>query len=91
MVSLKNLAADALYWTPVNGAPAPAVVGILPSPIPKIRSTVRLADAMRLFALSSDLGETVPLSQWFQARRKALRIRHINGMEVRSKRPRRFK
>jgi hypothetical protein len=26
-----------------------------------------------------------------QARRKALRIRHINGMEVRKKRPRGFK
>jgi hypothetical protein len=38
------------------------------------------------------LGETGPLSQGFQARRKALRIlvRHTNGMEVR-KRPRGFK
>ena len=34
------------------------------------------------------LGETGPLSQGVQARRKALRIRHINGMEVRKKRPR---
>ena len=33
------------------------------------------------------LAETGPLSQGVQARRKALRIRHINGMEVRKKRP----
>jgi hypothetical protein len=38
-----------------------------------------------------NLGETGPLSQGVQARRKALRIRHINGMEVRKKRPRGFK
>ena len=37
------------------------------------------------------LGETGPLSQGVQAGRKALRIRHINGMEVRKKRPRGFK
>ena len=37
------------------------------------------------------LGETGPLSQGVQARRKALRIRHINGMEVRKKRPGGFK
>ena len=35
--------------------------------------------------------KTGPLSQGVQARRKALRIRHINGMEVRKKRPRGFK
>ena len=35
--------------------------------------------------------ETGPLSQGVQARRKALRIRHINGMEVRKKMPRGFK
>ena len=39
----------------------------------------------------SYLGETGPLSQGVQARRKALRIRHINGTEVRKKRPRGFK
>ena len=38
-----------------------------------------------------DLGETGPLSQGVQVGRKALRIRHTNGMEVRNKRPRRFK
>ena len=38
-----------------------------------------------------DLGITAPLSQGVQARGKALRIRHINGMEVRKKRPRGFK
>ena len=37
------------------------------------------------------LGETGPLSQGIQARRTAIRIRHINGMEVRKKRPRGFK
>jgi hypothetical protein len=37
------------------------------------------------------LGETGPLSQGVQAGRKALRIRYINGMEVRKKRPRGFK
>ena len=37
------------------------------------------------------LGETGPLSQGVQARRKPLRIRHMNGMEVRKKRPRGFK
>jgi hypothetical protein len=37
------------------------------------------------------LGETGPLSQGVQVRRKALRIRYINGMEVRKKRPRGFK
>jgi hypothetical protein len=40
---------------------------------------------------SPHLGETGPLSQGVQARRKALRIRYINGMEVRKKRPRGFK
>ena len=37
------------------------------------------------------LGKTGPLSQGAQARRKALRTHHINGMEVRKKRPRGFK
>jgi hypothetical protein len=36
------------------------------------------------------LGETGPLSQGGQAGRKALSIRHINGTEVRKKRPRGF-
>jgi hypothetical protein len=36
------------------------------------------------------LEETGPLSPGVQARRKALRIRHINGMEVCKKRPRGF-
>jgi hypothetical protein len=35
-----------------------------------------------------NLAETGPLSQGVQARRKALIIRYINGMEVRKKRPR---
>ena len=38
-----------------------------------------------------DLGETGPLSQGVQVGRKALRIRHINGMKVCKKRPRGFK
>jgi hypothetical protein len=37
------------------------------------------------------LGETGPLSQGVQVGRKGLGIRHINGMEVRKKRPRGFK
>jgi hypothetical protein len=37
------------------------------------------------------LGETGPLSQGVQARGKVLRIRYINGVEVRKKRPRGFK
>jgi hypothetical protein len=41
--------------------------------------------------VAADLGETGPLSQGAQARRKALRIRHINSMEVRKKKPRGFK
>jgi hypothetical protein len=41
--------------------------------------------------MSTSLGETGPLSQGVQEGRKALRIRHINGMEVRKKRPRGFK
>jgi hypothetical protein len=40
---------------------------------------------------NGNLGETGPLSQRVQARRKALRIRHTNGMEVREKRSRGFK
>ena len=40
---------------------------------------------------SADLGEAGPLSRGVQAGRKALRIRHVNGMEVRKKRPRAFK
>ena len=38
-----------------------------------------------------DLGEAGPLSQGVQARKKALRIRHTNGMKARKKRPRGFK
>jgi hypothetical protein len=38
--------------------------------------------------VDAHLGETGPLSQGVQARRKALRIRHRNGMEVRKKMPR---
>ena len=40
---------------------------------------------------SPGLGETGPLSQGAQARRKALRIRHITGTAARKKRPRGFK
>jgi hypothetical protein len=42
-------------------------------------------------AAGVDLGETGPLSQGVQEGRKALRISHIYGMEVRKKRPRGFK
>jgi hypothetical protein len=41
--------------------------------------------------MTSHLGETGPLSQRVQVGRKVLGIRHINGMEVRKKRPRGFK
>jgi hypothetical protein len=37
------------------------------------------------------LGEAGPLSRGVQAGRKAHRTRHINGVEVRKKRPRGFK
>jgi hypothetical protein len=37
------------------------------------------------------LGETRPLSQGAQAGREALRTRHVNGTEVRKKRPKGFK
>jgi hypothetical protein len=46
---------------------------------------------VRLAMPALDLGETGPLSQGVQARRKAPRIRYINGMEVRKKTPRGFK
>jgi hypothetical protein len=36
-------------------------------------------------------GRNYPLSQGVQVGRKALRIHHINGMDVRKKRPRGFK
>jgi hypothetical protein len=42
-------------------------------------------------AAGARLGETGPLSQGVQVGRKALRIRHINGVEVRKKMPRGFK
>jgi hypothetical protein len=38
-----------------------------------------------LLIMCDCLGETDPLSQGVQAHRKALRICHINGMEVRKK------
>jgi hypothetical protein len=38
-----------------------------------------------------DLGETGPLSQGVQARKKELRTSHINGIKVREKRPTGFK
>ena len=53
-------------------------------------SCPQAAQRQRLIVIQR-LGETGPLSQGVQARRKTLRIRHINGMEVRKKRPRGFK
>jgi hypothetical protein len=41
--------------------------------------------------MSAYLGEAGPLSQGVQVGRKALKTRHINGMEARKKRPRGFK
>ena len=67
------------------------------------RSHLALARRMRLPgsppALASStmgerwrcLGATGPLSQGVQEGRQALKIRHIDGMEVRRKRPRGFK
>jgi hypothetical protein len=49
------------------------------------------ADSGSFGAHQGRLGETGPLSQEVQARRKALRIRYTDGMEVRKKRPRGFK
>jgi hypothetical protein len=51
----------------------------------------RISAQQALGGRHGDLGETGPLSHGVQAHRKALRIRHINGMEVRKKRPRGFK
>jgi hypothetical protein len=45
-------------------------------------------NAPTTIASTTNLGETGPLSQGVQVGRKALRIRNINGMEVRKKRPR---
>jgi hypothetical protein len=44
-----------------------------------------------LLPTPAHLGKTGPLSQGVKARRKALRILCMNGMEVRKKRPRGFK
>jgi hypothetical protein len=56
------------------------------------RSPKRSSSCFAIAALRSGAGEkTGPLSQGVQARGKALRIRHINGIEVRKKRPRGFK
>jgi hypothetical protein len=55
---------------------------------------VMMASPIFQTAISSGkfhLEETGPLSQGVQARRKAFRIRYVNGMEVRKKRPRGFK
>jgi hypothetical protein len=43
------------------------------------------------FTTRTSLGETGPLSQGLQARRKAHRIHCLNGMEVRKKMPRGLK
>ena len=51
----------------------------------------REAGAVRARPRREHLGETGPLSQGVQAGTKALRTRHINGMEVRKKRSRGFK
>jgi hypothetical protein len=51
----------------------------------------RLVDSISARVEGRDLRETGPLSQMVQAGGKALRIRHINDMEVCKKRPRVFK
>jgi hypothetical protein len=67
----------------------PAIGGV-PPPTPVWAKRQRLTFSPTT-EMTDNLGETGPLSQGVQARRKALRIRHINGMEVRKKRPRGFK
>jgi hypothetical protein len=56
-------------------------------------SSIVAAELLRQLEGSDDhhLGETGPLSQGVQAGRKAIRIHHMNCMEVRKKRPRGFK
>ena len=49
------------------------------------------ASALPAAIIHVNLGETGPLSQGAQARRKALRTPHMNGIEARKKRPRGFK
>ena len=56
---------------------------------PTLRSSSSISAACAVMRVN--LGETGPLSWGVQARRQALRIRHINGMEVRKKRPKGFK
>ena len=58
---------------------------------PVAEALVGDVDHRHRLALEQHLGETGPLSRGVQARRKALRIRYTNGMEVRKKRPRGFK
>ena len=55
------------------------------------RSSKGMMGTSAQLTTTSLLGETGPLSQGVQAGRKALRIRHIDCMEVRKKRPRGFK
>ena len=73
---------------------APSAMSLFP---PKYRSTQpcsRLPSAPRYWlgmVPIAYLGGKGPLSQGVQARRKALRIRFMDGMKVRKKRPRGFK
>ena len=59
--------------------------------LPRARRDQRGGAAAREADRAQHLGGTGPLSQKVQAGRKVLRIRHINGMEVRKKRTRVFK
>jgi hypothetical protein len=91
-----NIIVDSVKGTALGSAGAPALVSS--------RKSLRAAMALRgtpcedRRTSSADkagqpwgLGETGPLSERVQARRKALRVRCINGMEVRKMRPRGFK
>jgi hypothetical protein len=49
------------------------------------------AIVLHIESVGQHLGERGPLSQGVHAGRKVLRIRRINGMDVRKKRPRGFK
>jgi hypothetical protein len=54
---------------------------------PLLATLARENNDQGIGALHGALGETGPLRQGVQAGRKALRIRHRNGMKVRKKRP----
>jgi hypothetical protein len=84
----ESLSGPASKSVTVSATASTTTVPVVPrtdQPAPSLKT------APGLRTLHSYLGKTGPLSQGVQAGRKALRIRHINGMEVRKKRPGEFK